>query len=265
MKEYGADELKRAVSDNYGALAREMLEETDVIFLGESCCGSGACCSPGAEVDGIEALYSAEQTESLPFEAAQVSLGCGNPVALAELSEGESVLDLGSGAGLDCFLASRAVGRDGRVTGLDMTDAMLELARHNLAKVGANNVEFIKGEMESMPLPDDSFDAIISNCVINLSPDKDAVLRESFRVLKSGGRLRVSDIVLTRPLTTAEQADLASWTGCIAGALSIDDFQTKLTAAGFEAVRITPSSPSAGGYSSADIIAIKPTRETELG
>ena len=188
-----------------------------------------------------------------------MSLGCGNPMAIAELKAGESVLDLGSGSGLDCFLAANQVGETGRVVGLDMTDSMLELAARNLKKVGATNVEFQRGEMESMPLPDDQFDVIISNCVINLSPDKDAVFAESYRVLKPGGRVRVSDIVWTRTPTEAERSDLASWAGCIAGALEIDEAKEKLASAGFVDIDITKSGEvNKGGWVSASISATKP-------
>jgi ubiquinone/menaquinone biosynthesis C-methylase UbiE len=196
---------------------------------------------------------------TLPEETTQLSLGCGNPAAIAELQPGEAVLDLGSGSGLDCFLAAQQVGQEGKVVGLDMSDDMMELARRNLKKVDATNVEFRKGEMESMPLPDDTFDVIISNCVINLSPDKDAVFRESLRVLNPGGRLRVSDIVWTRQPTEAEQSDLASWAGCVAGALQVDEYVSKLKAAGFVAVETQIKDPSEErGWASANVSARKP-------
>jgi SAM-dependent methyltransferase len=180
-------------------------------------------------------------------------------MAIAELIQGETVLDLGSGSGLDCFLAGRAVGPEGRVVGLDMTDDMLELARRNLKKVRATNVEFRKGEMESMPLPDSTFDVIISNCVINLSPDKDAVFRESFRVLKPGGRMRVADIVWSRLPSDSERDDLASWAGCIAGALEIDQALAKLNDAGFVDVRVEPAGDAGErGWVSANISATRP-------
>ena len=189
----------------------------------------------------------------------ELSLGCGNPTAIAELRPGEAVLDLGSGSGLDCFLAAQQVGPAGRVVGLDMTDDMLELAQRNLAKVAATNVEFHKGEMESMPLPDATFDVIISNCVINLSPDKDAVFRESLRVLKPGGRVRVSDIVWTRPSTEEERQNLASWAGCIAGALHIDEYVAKLRSAGFADIQTELVGEAADrGWASAYVTATKP-------
>lgn len=244
MTERTADEIKAAVLERYGTRAREQLEKGERIELAavgeESCCGSSPSAEgPAAETSSwAEQLYLTQDLGALPQEVTELSLGCGNPTAIAELRPGEAVLDLGSGSGLDCFLAAQRVGPRGRVVGLDMSDEMLALARRNLAKVGATNVEFHKGEMESMPLPEATFDAIISNCVINLSPDKDAVFRESFRVLKPGGRLRVSDIVWTRRPTAAERDDLASWAGCVAGALEVDEYASKLRAAGFGEVDV---------------------------
>ena len=227
MTERTADEIKGAVMERYGSRAREQLKKKETIELAATGCGDDACCSSGESPveetsNWAEKLYSSQELGALPEDVTELSLGCGNPTAIAELRPGEAVLDLGSGSGLDCFLAAQAVGAQGRVVGLDMTDDMLELARRNLAKVGATNVEFHKGEMESMPLPDATFDVIISNCVINLSPDKDAVFGESFRVLKPGGRMRVSDIVWTREPTGDERSDLASWAGCVAGALQVE-------------------------------------------
>ena len=267
MTERTADEIKQAVLERYSATARGQLEKEAEIPLaaaeGDACC-EPSCCGPTETAKEetsawAEGLYSAKELGTVPADVAQLSLGCGNPTALAELRPGEAVLDLGSGSGLDCFLAAQQVGSEGRVVGLDMSDDMLELAQRNLTKVGATNVEFRKGELESMPLPDDSFDAIISNCVINLSPDKDAVFRESLRVLKPGGRLRVSDIVWTRKPTDAEQSDLASWTGCIAGALEVGEYVSKLEAAGFVDVT-TKLKEETGerGFGSADISASKP-------
>ena len=178
-------------------------------------------------------LYSAEELRDLP-EDVLTSLGCGNPTAVAGLGEGESVLDLGSGGGLDCFLAAGKVGPAGKVVGLDMSADMIQLARRNAGRIGAENVRFRLGEMEDMPFDDASFDVIISNCVINLSPDKDAVLGEAHRVLKPGGRLRASDIVLAREPTEKERSDLVSWTACVAGALTEADYVARLRAAGFE-------------------------------
>jgi ubiquinone/menaquinone biosynthesis C-methylase UbiE len=256
-----ANEIKAAVTERYGGRAREQLAKTDTIPLAST--GDDSCCGPAPVTEETSSwadkLYSAEELGTLPDEVAGLSLGCGNPTAIAELRSGEAVLDLGSGSGLDCFLAAQQVGPEGRVVGLDMTDDMLALAQRNLEKVGATNVEFRKGEMESMPLPDGAFDVIISNCVINLSPDKDAVFSESFRVLKPGGRMRVSDIVWTRPPTDTERDDLASWAGCIAGALEIDEATEKLKKAGFQDIQIESArETSKKGWVSANITATKP-------
>jgi ubiquinone/menaquinone biosynthesis C-methylase UbiE len=265
MTDRTAEENKGAVMERYGSRAREQLKKGEVIALAsagdDSCCGPGA--APQEETSSwADKLYSAEELGTLPQEVSELSLGCGNPTAIAELRPGDAVLDLGSGSGLDCFLAAQQVGAEGRVVGLDMTDSMLELAQRNLAKVGATNVEFQKGEMESMPLPDGAFDVIISNCVINLSPDKDAVFRESFRVLKPGGRVRVSDIVWLRAPTAAEQNDLASWAGCVAGALEVDDYVGKLRAAGFADIETKLArDPDKRGFASAYISATKPAQE----
>ncbi len=240
MTERTAEEIKGEVREYYSTRARqELKKEVGQIPLTPT--SGDACCEPAEEPttetsSWADQLYSAEELGTLPQEVKELSLGCGNPTAIAELLPGEAVLDLGSGSGLDCFLAARQVGPEGRAVGLDMNDDMLELARRNLARVGAANVEFRKGEMESMPLPDAAFDVIISNCVINLSPDKDAVFRESFRVLKPGGRLSVSDIVWTRTPTEAERSDDESWAGCIAGALQIEEYVAKLKEAGFTEV-----------------------------
>ena len=261
MTERTADEIKAAVVERYSSHAREQLGKTEQIEL--SAAGESSCCAPGeapAEETSswAEKLYSAQELGALPQEVTELSLGCGNPTAIAELRPGEAVLDLGSGSGLDCFLAAQQVGPQGRVVGLDMTDDMLALAGRNLAKVGATNVEFHKGEMEAMPLPADTFDVIISNCVINLSPDKDAVFRESHRVLKPGGRIRVSDIVWTRAPSDAERSDLASWAGCVAGALGIDEYTSKLRAAGFGDIGVQlAGEPHERGWASANITARK--------
>ena len=262
MTERTAEEIKGAVEERYGSRARQQLEKTGVIEL-TSTAGADDCCgpteAPQEESSGwADKLYSAQELGTVPQEVQEMSLGCGNPMAIAELKAGEAVLDLGSGSGLDCFLAAQQVGESGRVVGLDMTDSMLELAARNLEKVGAKNVEFTKGEMESMPLPDNEFDVIISNCVINLSPDKDAVFRESNRVLKVGGRMRVSDIVWTRTPTEEETSDLASWAGCIAGALEISDVKAKLSSAGFTDIKIDITKQGESqGWASADISATK--------
>jgi SAM-dependent methyltransferase len=210
--ERSAEEIKSFVRERYAGLARAK---------------SQSCCAPQAQVAGSSCCAGADSG----------LLGCGNPLALAELKEGEVVLDLGSGGGLDCFLAAEKVGVGGRVIGLDMTPEMIQLARENVKKMGATNVEFRLGEMERMPLEDKSVDVIISNCVINLSPDKDAVFREAYRVLKPGGRLSISDIVLLGELPQEVKASLEEWAGCIAGALQEKVYLDKIKAAGF--VRIT--------------------------
>jgi SAM-dependent methyltransferase len=215
-----ADEIKEAVKEHYGGRAREV---------------ASSCCGPDSK-GYREQLYLVDDVAELPETV--TSYGCGNPTAIAGLCEGEVVLDLGSGAGLDCFLAAKQVGERGRVIGLDMTDDMLALANNNRDKLGAKNVEFRKGEMEAMPVADSTVDVIISNCVINLSPDKDAVFRESFRVLAPGGRFHVSDIVLSRELSDEERNDLSLWAGCAAGALLESDYLGRLVQAGFTKVSV---------------------------
>ena len=222
------DAIKDAVREKYGQAARQ---------VGNSCCGGSTACN-----DPITSnLYSDDQTGELPEAAVMASLGCGNPTALAELKPGETVLDLGSGGGIDVLLSARRVGPTGKAYGLDMTDEMLALARENQRKTGATNVEFLKGEIEAIPLPDDAVDVIISNCVINLSGDKDQVLREAFRVLKPGGRFAVSDVVTRCAIPEVLRRDMLLWVGCIAGALEEDEYRTKLIAAGFESVGIEPT------------------------
>ncbi len=206
--------------------------------VGTGCCG-------GSAIQGSDPitsnLYADGQTSGLPERAVSASLGCGNPTALAELNPGETVLDLGSGGGIDVLLSARRVGPSGKVYGLDMTDEMLALARENQQKSDLHNVEFLKGEIEAIPLPDNSIDVIISNCVINLSGNKDVVLREAFRVLKPGGRFAVSDVVTRGAVPEALRRDMLLWVGCIAGALEEDEYSAKLRAAGFEAVSIEPT------------------------
>jgi ubiquinone/menaquinone biosynthesis C-methylase UbiE len=206
-------------------------------FYGERAVKAASCCGPAdAGPDYKDRLYQVDDVKDLPDSVA--SYGCGNPTAIAGLRPGETVLDLGSGPGLDCFLSAKQVGEKGHVIGLDMTDEMLALANQNREKLGVTNVEFRKGEMEKMPVDDATVDVIISNCVINLSPDKDAVFRESFRVLTAGGRFHVSDIVLSHELTEKETDDLASWAGCASGALVEADYLARLKAAGFEEARV---------------------------
>jgi arsenite methyltransferase len=241
MTQQSAEEIRAAVEAAYGARACEVLEGRD-----SSCCDT-ACCSDGA-AGVIDEFYQSTETAGLPDSV--VSYGCGNPTALADLKPGDTVLDLGSGAGLDCFLSAGKVGPTGRVIGLDMTDDMLILAEQNKAKLGITNVEFRKGVMEAIPVEDASVDMIISNCVINLSPDKDAVFVEAFRVLRPGGRLHVSDVVLLKQLSDEEQTDLAMWAGCVSGALERDDYQTRLQATGFADIRVELEHPSAGSTSS---------------
>ena len=205
-----------------------------------ACCGSSAslseCCDPITSE-----LYDAQQAGEVPDAALRASLGCGNPTALAELKPGETVLDLGSGGGIDVLLSAKRVGPNGKAYGLDMTDEMLSRARENQRKAGVSNVEFLKGEIENIPLPDNSVDVIISNCVINLSADKDRVFREAFRVLKPGGRLAVSDVVVTGEVPDAVRKSVELWIGCIAGALSDADYRGKLAKAGFDHIELEPT------------------------
>jgi arsenite methyltransferase len=207
--------------------------------------GGSSCCGATASIGGCDPittnLYDAAQIGQIPEEALLASLGCGNPTALAQLNSGETVLDLGSGGGIDVLLSARRVGPTGKAYGLDMTDEMLALANANKRKAGVENVEFLKGEIESIPLPDNSVDVIISNCVINLSADKDKVLREAFRVLKPGGRLAVSDVVTRGEMLPEIRQSILAWVGCIAGALEENDYRSKLATSGFEKIEIEPT------------------------
>jgi arsenite methyltransferase len=226
--------LKETVQEKYGEAALRVKSG------GSSCCGaapSSLCC-----VDPITSnLYDAGQTSQIPEEAVLASLGCGNPTALANLNPGDTVLDLGSGGGIDVLLSAKRVGPTGKAYGLDMTDEMLALARENQRKAGVENVEFLKGEIECIPLPDSSVDVIISNCVINLSADKDRVLSEAFRVLKPGGRFAVSDVVVRGDVPAEVRRSMELWVGCIAGALRDDDYAAKLSSAGFDSIDIEPT------------------------
>ena len=205
---------------------------------GSSCCGA----TPGRGCDPITAnLYDAAQATQIPGEALMASLGCGNPTALAQLKPGETVLDLGSGGGIDVLLSARRVGPSGKAYGLDMTDEMLALANENKRKAGVENVEFLKGEIENIPLPGNSVDVIISNCVINLSADKEQVLREAFRVLKPGGRFAVSDVVTRGQMLPEIRRSVLAWVGCVAGALEENEYRSKLMAAGFEQIEVEPT------------------------
>jgi SAM-dependent methyltransferase len=224
-----------AVREQYGKAAMRVMERASK----PGCCEQGGSC--GSTDPITRDLYDAAETIGLPAEAMLASLGCGNPTALAELRAGESVLDLGSGGGIDVLLSARRVGPTGKAYGLDMTDEMLALARENQRKAGGENVEFLRGQIESIPLPDESVDVIISNCVINLSGDKDRVLAEAYRVLRPGGRFAVSDVVTRGMLPEAVQASLALWTGCVAGALDEREYVEKLTAAGFVEASVEPT------------------------
>ncbi len=233
-------DVKETVRQKYGEAARRVTAGAQA-----SCCGGSSCCGSAPALDGANPitsnLYDVSETGALPPEAVLASLGCGNPTALAELAPGEFVLDLGSGGGIDVLLSARRVGPTGKAYGLDMTDDMLALARENQRKAGVTNVEFLKGEIEHIPLPDNSVDVIISNCVINLSADKDQVLREAFRVLKPGGRFAVSDVVTRGEVPATLRRDMLLWVGCIAGALQDSEYRSKLAAAGFEQVSIEPT------------------------
>jgi SAM-dependent methyltransferase len=228
------DNIKEVVKEKYAEAALR------VTSGGSACCGSTPANKLGC--DPITSnLYDASQAGQIPEEAILASLGCGNPTALAQLNAGETVLDLGSGGGIDVLLSARRVGPTGKAYGLDMTDEMLELANENKRKAGADNVEFLKGEIEHVPLPDNSVDVIISNCVINLSADKDRVLREAFRVLKPGGRFAVSDVVTRGEIAPEIRRSVLLWVGCVAGALDEDEYRNKLAAAGFVEIGIEPT------------------------
>jgi arsenite methyltransferase len=229
-------EIREIVKEKYGqAAVRASAGEAN------ACCGASGCCGPETWDPITANLYDEQQKAGLPTEAVLASLGCGNPTALAQLKEGEVVLDLGSGGGIDVLLSARRVGPAGKAYGLDMTEEMLALARANQERAGAKNVEFLKGEIESIPLPANTVDVIISNCVINLSADKDAVLREAFRVLKPGGRFAVSEVVVRGEAPAEVRRSREMWVGCIAGALTEEEYREKLSAAGFEGVGIEPT------------------------
>jgi arsenite methyltransferase len=256
--------LREEVRSRYAEAARVVLEPKAGVTA--SCCANSAtdsCCSdgPAVAVGGFsENLYRDGETDGLPEEAVLASLGCGNPLAVADLHEGERVLDLGSGGGIDVLLSARRVGPSGFAYGVDMTDEMLTLARANAARAGARNVEFLTGEIEALPLPDASMNVVISNCVINLSTDKPAVLTEMFRVLVPGGRIGVTDVVAEDHLTPADRAAAGSYVGCIAGALSRTEYVAGLTAAGFTDASVTFTTEAAPGMHSAIIRAVKPVR-----
>jgi SAM-dependent methyltransferase len=242
-----ADELREQVRARYAEAARGA----------GGCCGESCCAGDGA-ADFGEALYDAEQRGELPDAAVFASLGCGNPTAVADLREGETVLDLGSGGGIDVILSARRVGPSGTAYGLDMTDEMLALARRNAEEAGVHNVRFLKGEIEAVPLPPESVDVVISNCVINLSVDKPAVLAEIARVLRPGGRVGVSDVVAEDRLTPDERARRGSYVGCIAGALSRSEYEAGLAAAGLEEIEVSFTHEVADGMHGAIVKARKP-------
>ena len=259
-----ADELREEVRRRYAESARAVTEGT-----GGCGCGSGSCCGDEPSADAGagfgEALYSAEQRGELPDTAALASLGCGNPTAVADLHEGETVLDLGSGGGIDVILSAKRVGPTGLAYGLDMTDEMLALARRNAEEAGTRNAIFLKGVIEAIPLPADSVDVVISNCVINLSTDKATVLTEIARVLKPGGRVGVSDVVAEDRLSTADRAERGSFVGCIAGALSKSEYEAGLEAAGFEHVEVAFTHEVAEGMHGAIVKAVKTTDPERKG
>ncbi|MCA1831383.1 MAG: arsenite methyltransferase [Actinomycetota bacterium] len=237
-------DVREEVRERYASIARNT----------ESCCNEASC------GDGSfgSALYNSLQTDELPDAARLMSLGCGNPTAVADLKEGETVLDLGSGGGIDVFLSAKRVGNTGKVYGLDMTDEMLAIALKNKAEAGATNVEFLKGYIETIPLPADTLDVVISNCVINLSVDKQAVFNEIFRTLKPGGRIGISDVVASNELSAEDRAKRGTYVGCIAGALSFDEYEAGLKLAGFENIELTPTHDVNEGMFSAIVKARKP-------
>ena len=256
---HATDDMREEVRERYARSARAVTDQT-----GGCGCGSGSCCADGASDAAFgEALYDAEQRGELPDAAVLASLGCGNPTAVADLHEGETVLDLGSGGGIDVILSARRVGPTGLAYGLDMTDEMLALARKNAAEAGTTNAIFLKGIIEDVPLPAESVDVVISNCVINLSTDKSAVLAEIARVLKPGGRVGVSDVVAEDRLSPAERAERGSYVGCIAGALSKREYEDGLAAAGFEGVEVTFTHEVADGMHGAIVKAMKSAAPVE--
>jgi len=241
VKEDTPVDVRTHVRERYGKIAGDFRPENAA-----NCCGpstsNDACCTPTATsaIDTISKIYETPDAAELPDDVTMLSLGCGDPVTLASLQPGETVLDLGSGGGIDCFLAAKRVGETGHIIGIDMTAQMIEKARANKAKIGIKNVEFRLGEIEHLPVADNTVDVIISNCVINLSTDKPQVFREAYRALKPGGRLSVNDIVTDGPLPNEIKNNLSAWTGCIAGALDVKDYTAAIENAGFEDVKLTP-------------------------
>ena len=251
-------ELREQVKERYAQAVGVVTETGAHAEESTGCCGSeGDCCGPSAASFGSE-LYEIGERDSLPEAAVLASLGCGNPMAVADLNEGEVVLDLGSGGGIDVLLSAQRVGPAGKAYGLDMTDEMLALARRNKDEAGVDNVEFLRGYIEAVPLPDETIDVVISNCVINLSEDKPAVFGEMFRVLKRGGRIGVTDVVANDELTPADRAERGSYVGCIAGALSFSEYREGLEAAGFTEIAVDSTHEVNDGMHSAIIRATKP-------
>ncbi len=271
------EQIREAVSKEYADRVRGVLaraEEEIPLADASGCCSAPApaaasCCgdtTSDIEITNIAKLYAQEEVADLPSTVTDVAFGCGNPTAIAALQPGQVVLDLGSGGGIDCFLAAKVVGPKGKVYGVDRTPEMIALARKNAAKVGATNVEFRLGEIEELPIDSDSVDVIISNCVINLAPDKDAVFREAFRALKPGGRLQVSDMVWKREAPSELKADLEKWAGCISGALLESDYVAKIRAAGFENVTSDAKEYELGkGLATTNVVAVKPDNALSLG
>ncbi len=272
MSDRDADEIRQTVSESYGGRVRPVLARAKVMPLivltpvGENACDiDDACCATpeptGEQLSSIARLYADADVADLPSTVTDVAFGCGNPTAIAALRPGEVVLDLGSGGGIDCFLAAKMVGPTGHVIGVDMTPEMIELARRNAGVVGTTNVEFRLGQIEAIPVEAASVDVIISNCVINLSPEKDRVFREALRVLKPGGRLQVSDVVWTRSVPDGIQDDMEQWSGCVSGALLEADYVAAIEAAGFERVVSTATEyPGRAGLASASVIGYRPQR-----
>ena len=286
------EEIRQSVAASYGNRVRPVLERAEApvaeACCGPDCCGdnasdtielinivpaAAACCDTSAatedsccgtetsdvQLSNIARLYASAEISDLPSTVTDVAFGCGNPTAIAALMPGETVLDLGSGGGIDCFLAAKMVGDSGKVYGVDMTSEMIALARKNAVKVGATNVEFRLGEIEHLPIDSSSIDVIISNCVINLAPDKGKVFRDAFRVLRPGGRLQVSDIVWTQPVPEEVKNDMEKWAGCIAGALLERDYLSEITRAGFSDVTsVATEYPGGKGIASASVVAFKP-------
>lgn len=274
------EEIRTEVSKSYARRVRPVLEGLETVPMAGGCCSTdsaaGSCCAPGEEaaaggdccgaaIDGdvqivrIAEMYAQSGIDDLPATVTDVAFGCGNPTAIAALKPGETVLDLGSGGGIDCFLAAKMVGPHGRVFGVDMTPEMIALARKNAATVGAGNVEFRLGEIEHLPVDADTIDVIISNCVVNLAPNKDQVFKEALRVLRPGGRMQVSDIVWTSPAPASLKDDMEKWAGCIAGALLQGDYLAAIEGAGFERVTTNAVEYAGGnGLASANVVAFKP-------